>query len=130
MAPHSWGLFLYQTQMGNTNDSGVDLDLVDTVVSRIPEWTWTVVRDAIVTNLVDEMPSDVLERLTGDREGFIRAEEILTDYYTPIERRPSLIGDAFNLLGEENTLYLLDALQLDKYAEPEEDAPIYSDEEE
>jgi hypothetical protein len=130
MAPLGWGLFLYQTQMGNTKDSCVDLDLVDTVVSRIPEWTWPVVRDAIVTNLVDEMPSDVLERLTGDKEGFIRAEEILTDYYSVLERRTNLIGDAFNLLGEENTLYLLDALQLDKYAEPDDEGPINSDEKE
>ncbi len=101
----------------------IDLNLVDQVVSRIPAWTWPDVKQAIITNVVDEMPSSVLEKLTGSPDDFDRAEEILTDYYTTDERNSDLIVDAFKILGEEATLYLLDALQLDKIQAPSDEMP-------
>jgi hypothetical protein len=97
-----------------TNSDMIDLNLVDQVIKRIPPGTWPDVRIAIITNLVDCMPSNVLEQLTNDPEGFDRAEEILTCYYQEDERNPNLIEDAFRILGEDTTLYLLDSLQLDK----------------
>lgn len=103
-----------------TKDQLIDLDLVNQVLEHIPRFAWTVVRDAIITNLVDSMPSDVVERLTGDPENFDRADEILQDYYRLDERKFNLIEDAFKLLGEENTMYLLDGLQLDKLIPPED----------
>ena len=33
---------------------GINLDLIDQVVDRIPEWTWAVVKDRLVTYLVEE----------------------------------------------------------------------------
>jgi hypothetical protein len=33
-------------------------------------------------------------------KNFDRADEILQDYYKPDERKPNLIADEFNLLGE------------------------------
>jgi hypothetical protein len=99
----------------------IGIDLVEQVVERIPNWTWTAVRDAIVANLVDEMPGSVVERLTGNCDNFDRAEEILIDYYKDPSRNKDLIADAFKIIGEEATLYLLDSLQLDKYMEPRED---------
>ena len=110
-----------------TKDQLIDLNLVDQVLEQIPRFAWTVVRDAIITNLVDSMPSDVVERLTGDPENFERADEILQDYYKPDERKSNLIADAFNLLGEENTMYLLDGLQLDKLVPPDDNAPCSTD---
>ncbi len=101
----------------------IDLNLVDQVVIRIPAWTWPDVRQAIITNLVDEMPTFVLEQLTGSPDDFDRAEEILTDYYASDERNNDLIADAFKILGEEATLYLLDALQLDKIQPPSDEVP-------
>ena len=101
-----------------TDSTSIDLDLVQQVVDRIPNHTWIDVRIAIITNLVDSMPSMILERLTNDPEGFDRAEEILTSYYQDDERNSNLIEDAFRLLGEETTLYLLDGLQLDKVPQP------------
>ena len=101
-----------------TDSTSIDLDLVQQVVNRIPNHTWIDVRIAIITNLVDSMPSMILERLTDDPEGFDRAEEILTSYYQDDERNSNLIEDAFRLLGEETTLYLLDGLQLDKVPQP------------
>ena len=110
-----------------TQPNLIDLDLVDEVVLRIPDWTWSVVRDTLVANLVDAMPGAVVEKLTGDYDNFDRAEEILLDYYNPTERNRDLIVDAFKILGDETTLYILDALQLDKVAEPQDNAPCSID---
>ena len=95
----------------------INLDLVDDVVDRIPEWTWTVVKDRLVSDLVDSMPTTVLERLTGDPGGDDRAQEILDDYYASSDRNKDLIVDSFKIIGEEQTLYSLDSLQLDKITE-------------
>jgi hypothetical protein len=104
-----------QTQNPN---AGINLDLIDQVVDRIPEWTWSVVKDRLVTDLVDAMTTTILERLTGDPGGDDRAQEILDDYYASSDRNKDLIVDSFKILGEEQTLYLLDSLQLDKITEP------------
>ena len=104
-----------QPQNPNT---GINLDLIDEVVDRIPEWTWSVVKDRLVTDLVDSMPTTVLERLTGDPGGDDRAQEILDDYYASPNRNKDLIVDSFRIIGEEQTLYSLDSLQLDKITEP------------
>ena len=97
---------------------GIDLDLIDQVIDRIPEWTWSVVKDRLVTDLVDSMPTTVLERLTGDPGGDDRAQEILDDYYASPDRNKDLIVDSFKIIGEEQTLYSLDSLQLDKITQP------------
>jgi hypothetical protein len=97
---------------------GIDLDLIDQIIDRIPEWTWSVVKDRLVTDLVDSMPTTVLERLTGDPGGDDRAQEILDDYYASSDRNKDLIVDSFRIIGEEQTLYSLDSLQLDKITEP------------
>ena len=104
-----------QPQNPNTR---INLDLIDDVVNRIPEWTWSVVKDRLVTDLVDSMPTTILERLTGDPGGDDRAQEILDDYYASSNRNKDLIVDSFKIIGEEQTLYLLDSLQLDKITEP------------
>ena len=103
--------------ISQSQNDPIDLDLVDKVVAMIPKETWSAVIDAIVGNIVDNMPSSVLERLTGSVDNFDRAEEILLDYYRIDCRHDDLIIDAFKILGAENTLYLLDSLQLDKYVE-------------
>ena len=104
-----------QPQNPNT---GINLDLIDEVVDRIPNWTWSVVKDRLVTDLVDSMPTTVLERLTGNPGGDDRAQEILDDYYASSNRNKDLIVDSFRIIGEEQTLYSLDSLQLDKITEP------------
>lgn len=93
---------------------GINLDLVDQVVERIPEWTWSVVKDCLVTNLVDAMPTTILNRLTGDPTNDERAQEILDDYYASHTMNKDLLVDSFKILGQEQTLCLLDSLQLDK----------------
>lgn len=103
--------------ISQSQNDPIDLDLVDKVIAMIPKETWSAVIDAIVSNIVDAMPSTVLEKLTGSIDGFDRAEEILLTYYRIDTRHEDLIIDAFKILGAENTLYLLDSLQLDKYVE-------------
>lgn len=105
--------------MSNQSQSNVvDLELIDKVVALIPSVTWHSVLTGIVTQLVDSMPSNVLEKLTGSFDDFDKAEQILHDYYASdgVENK-ELIIDAFNILGAEHTLTFLDSLQLDKYAE-------------
>ena len=109
---------LFTTMQPQNPNAGINLDLIDQVVERIPEWTWHVVKDRLVTNLVDAMPTTVLERLTGSATDDDRAQEILDDYYTSSSMNKDLLVDSFKIIGEEQTLYSLDSLQLDKITKP------------
>lgn len=99
-------------------NAGINLDLIDQVVERIPTWTWDAVKQHLVTAIVDAMPTTVIERLTGNKTNDDRAQEILDDFYAPPDKNNDLIVDSFRILGEEQTLHALDALQLDKITQP------------
>jgi hypothetical protein len=99
-------------------NKAINLNLVDLVCDNIPEWTWTVVKEQLIDAMVDAMPTHILEKLTGDPTGDERALEILDDYYESDETNKDLIVDAFKILGEDQTTYLLDALQLEKIQQP------------
>ena len=101
----------------------INLSLAEEVVTRIPEDSWDDVRTSIVTYIVDLMPSTVLLQLTDSEDDFDRAEQILFDYYELPERKLDLIVDAFKIIGEENTLYLLDSMQLDKIQSKTNEVP-------
>ena len=96
----------------------IDLNLATAIVEAIPEHTWPQVRDAIVANLVDAMPSATLEALTGAPDGFDEAEELLCEYYCftkeILDPKMEMIVDALNILGTEPLTYLLDSMQLEK----------------
>lgn len=104
--------------MISSTPNAIDLTLVEEVCNRIPGHTWSVVKTAIIANIVDNMPSDVVQQLTNKPDDFDRVEEILVDYYKSESRQQELIEDGFKILGPENTLYLLESLQLDKIKEP------------
>ena len=74
-----------------TQPNTIDLDLIDQIVAHIPDWTWDAVCQRLVPALVDNMPGSVIGKLTGQYDNFDRAEEILFDYYTPLERKNDLI---------------------------------------
>ena len=99
-------------------NKAINLDLVDLVCDNIPDWTWTVVKEQLIDAMVDVMPTQILEQLTGDPLGDERALEILDDYYKSDELNKDLIVDSFRILGEDQTTYLLDALQLEKIQQP------------
>jgi hypothetical protein len=101
----------------------INVSLAEEVVTRIPEDSWEDVRTSIVTYIVDLMPSTVLLQLTDSEDDFDLAEQILFDYYELPERKLDLIVDAFKIIGEENTLYLLDSMQLDKIQSKTNEVP-------
>jgi hypothetical protein len=92
----------------------IDLDLVDQIVQHIPSHTWDIVKTAIVEYFVDNMTSDVLTKLTGEPDGFEKAEIILDNYYEIPMMGKELIIDLIKISGIEATVNLLDRLQLDK----------------
>ena len=100
-----------------STECNIDLELIDKVLAMIPPDVTHLVVPALVGSLIDAMPSNVLESLTGHPLGFDKAEEILMSYYQGDDALYKLIEDSFKILGSENTLYLLDAMQLDKYME-------------
>jgi len=104
--------------ISNNPNKAINLNLVDLVCDNIPEWTWVVVKEQLIDAMVDAMPTHILEKLTGDPTGDERALEILDDYYESDELNKDLIVDAFKILGEDQTTYLLDALQLEKIQQP------------
>jgi hypothetical protein len=99
-------------------NKAINLDLVDLICDNIPDWTWTVVKEQLIDAMVDAMPTHILEKLTGDPTDHERALEILDDYYKSDETNKDLIIDSFKILGEDQTTYLLDALQLEKIQQP------------
>lgn len=99
--------------MTNETTNAIDLDLVDKVVAVVPGHTWDFVTTSLIDQLIDSMPSTVLESLTGDPCGFDQAEQILHKYYAEASHE-DLIIDAFKILGAENTLYMMEYWQLDK----------------
>ena len=107
--------------MNQMTSQMIDMDLVANVVDNIPAMTWEQVKEGIIVNLVDQMPSDILIKLTGDPTGFEKAEAILDEYYVLPDRQEDLIADSFKIIGVENPVYFLDSLQLDKYVESKPD---------
>ena len=101
----------------------INNDLINKIMDHVPHWTWSVVRDRLIEVFVDNMTSDVLERLTGSPDGFDEAEELLRNHYVmPGEERDLLI-DATKILGIQYVVDILDRLELDKYQEPTDTTP-------
>ena len=96
-------------------------ELIEQTVSLIPEHTWPVVADQLSARIVDTMPSEILEQLTGNPTGIEEAEKSLLNFYLQSkEKREDLIADSFGFVGAESTLYFLEALELDKIPEPKQ----------
>ena len=102
-------------QTDETKANEINFDLVDQIVSLVPDWTWSAVKDALITAIVDNMPSTIVEKLTNDPLDFDRAQEILIDYYKPEGFDRQLIIDSFKILGPDYTCQILDSLQLNKH---------------
>lgn len=92
----------------------IDLDLVDKIIEHIPSNTWEFVKSSIIEYFVDNMTSDVLNKLTGDFDGFEKAESILHNYYELPDMANEMIIDVIKIAGIENTVNLLDRMDLEK----------------
>lgn len=99
-------------------DDQITIDyIVDTI--NLYSWTWPIVKDKLTEMIVDKMPAQVLIRLTDDPEGFKEAENILLDFYFPKDMHTRIISDAFDICGQEETLYALEGLKLDEVTKPD-----------
>lgn len=90
--------------------TSINMELVDDIVMAIPDGAWDLVKEKFVEVFVDNMPAEILRQLTGDVEGFSKAETILAEYYEADTQRIELIVDAFKILGPDQTVYTLDLL--------------------
>tara|TARA_B100000945_G_scaffold321216_1_gene334512 strand:+ start:6917 stop:7237 length:321 start_codon:yes stop_codon:yes gene_type:complete len=89
--------------------------LIEDTISLIPEHTWPIVIDELSKRIVNVMPSDVIEELTGDQLDFDKAHETLLSYYLALkDNRKKIIKDAFGFVGAVQILHYLDHLNLDK----------------
>ena len=88
----------------------VDLDLVDSILANIPDDKWDAVKDKLIECIIDEMPAAIMQRLTGTRDDFDKAEKFLHEYYAPTERNKDLIVDSFQIFGDVKTCYCLDLI--------------------
>ena len=91
----------------------IDSGLVKETMDLIPEHTWPLVIDEIAVQIVKTMPAEYIERLTGDRLNFKKAEEILLNFYLQSkEKREDAICDSFGFAGVQTILYALEELEL------------------
>jgi len=96
------------------SSESIDLDLVDKIIEHIPPNTWEFVKSSVIEYFVDNMTSNVLNKLTGEPDGFEKAESILHNYYEMPEMSNELITDLIQIAGIENTVNLLDRMDLEK----------------
>lgn len=92
----------------------VNLELVNQVVELIPEDAWSLVKSTIIDLFLSYMTTDILQKLTGKPDDFDTAERILIDYYEPDSSRHDLITHAFQILGTEETIDVINGLELAK----------------
>lgn len=100
-----------------------DLQIIDEIIKHVPHWTWPFIRDRFAEIFVDNMTSDVLLRLTGERDNFDRAEELVLNHYSMPGYERQLLIDATQVITIEEIVYQLDAMQLDKLDQPIDTAP-------
>lgn len=87
-------------------------DVTELIADCIPDEAWPIVRHAIIQQMLDNMPSDVMIELTGEPTAFETAEELLQKFYTEAPGH-KLIADSFDLVGKEETAFILDTLFTD-----------------
>lgn len=102
------------------SSSPINMELVDDIVMAIPDDGWNKVKEKFAELFVDNMPAEILYKLTGEHEGYDKAETILAEYYEPDNQRIEVIIDAFKILGPNQTVYTLDLL-FDIVSEDDED---------
>lgn len=86
-------------------------DVTELIADCIPDEAWPVVRYLIIQQMLDNMPSDVMIELTGKPDAFDTAEQLLQQFYTTAPGH-KLIKDSFDLVGKEETAFILDSLNL------------------
>lgn len=86
-------------------------NVTELIADCIPDEVWPALRHEIIQQILDNMPSNVLIELTGKPDAFETAEQMLQQFYTK-EPGSKLIQDSFDLVGKEQTVFILDSLNL------------------
>ena len=88
--------------------------LEEAIIQLIPDGAWDKVLEGLVELLVDYMPCNILDRLTGDPEGYEKASNMLLNYYSQSrDMHHELIHDCLLIIPDHVVLSTLDQLQLD-----------------
>lgn len=106
MAPALAGVFHFMI-----SKSVIYHDVTELIADCIPDEAWPSVRHEIIQQMLDNMPSDVMIQLTGRPDAFETAEQMLQQFYVQ-EPGSKLIQDSFDLVGKEETAFILDSLNL------------------
>ena len=106
MAPVTTGVFHFMI-----SKSIIYHDVTELIADCIPDEAWPAVRHEIIQQMLDNMPSDVMIKLTGKPDAFETAEQMLQQFYTQAPNN-KLIKDSFDLVGKEETAFILDSLKL------------------
>lgn len=93
------------------SESLIVKDVTELIADCIPDAEWERVCHHLVEKIVDNMPSDVMMKLTGKCDAFETAEQLLNAFYIDAPHS-ELIKDSFRLVGAEQTAYHLDSLNL------------------
>lgn len=86
-------------------------NVTELIADCIPDEAWPAVRHEVIQQMLDNMPSDVLIEMTGRPDAFETAEQILQQFYINAPGS-KLIQDSFDLVGKEETVFILDSLNL------------------
>ncbi len=81
--------------------NAIDPDLIEKIEYSIPDHTWDYVINSIVHEILDHLPMQAIMSI---------ASLYLSDYY--IENRDETIPDALEIIGIQDTVDLLETLEL------------------
>jgi len=94
-------LFITMTDSSADRINVIDPNLIDKIEDSIPDHTWDYVINSISHELLDCLPMQVIISI---------ASLYLSEYYT--ENREEIIPDALEIIGTQNTVKLLETLEL------------------
>ena len=97
-----------------TDEDLGNVQLAEDCLAIIPKNKFSLVVKTLAALIVDKMPSPTVNELTGKDSGQDMAEAILFQYYLVVADPKEVLTDAFKIVGESETLYHLDLLNLTK----------------
>jgi len=86
--------------------------LASQIWNAIPDDCWDKVTERLCALIVEQMPSTVILKLTGELYDDEGAEKILLDFYTENPDKMELVLDGLRILGPTLMCDQLDALEL------------------
>jgi hypothetical protein len=85
-------------------------DAIDRIIDCIPNASWSLIQEGLISSWVDEMDCSILEQITGDPVGDSKAEAVLNEFYTEKQTYDDLIEDSLRIIGLERTILVLEKL--------------------